>query len=381
MSSSTIVILGAGYAGLSVAQKLLKTTLPQVEGLKVVLVTPNTHFYWNLAAVRAVIPGAIKDDAIFAPIEPGFSKYSSTNFEFVLGAATGVDPVGKSVHVKTNDGQDRHLQYDHLVIATGAAMSASNMPFKLMGTTEETKQALHDVQKRISSANNIVIAGGGATGVETAGEIAENYGSSGKNITLVTSAPRLLSMLSEKVSTAAESTLTSMGVKVICNVRVTSHDEAAREVILSSGGHGTDKLEKLSADLYLPLYGVKPNTSFLPASWLTATGDLKLTPQLRTEMDNSVWGIGDVANIESKQAMKADPQSVLLAQNLHAVLTGKTADVKDYAPSPKPMMAISIGKKSGTGEMFGMRMWGWFVSMVKGKTLLIERLSSMVANK
>ena len=74
--AKTVVILGAGWAGLPLAHKLLKYTLPKLEakdGLKVILVSPNSHFYWNIAAVRGVIPGAIPDEQLFLPIEPGFA--------------------------------------------------------------------------------------------------------------------------------------------------------------------------------------------------------------------------------------------------------------------------------------------------------------------
>jgi apoptosis-inducing factor 2 len=73
--AKTVVILGAGWAGLPLAHKLLKYTLPKVKDLKVILVSPNTHFYWNLAAVRGVIPGTFTDNELFLPIQPGFARY------------------------------------------------------------------------------------------------------------------------------------------------------------------------------------------------------------------------------------------------------------------------------------------------------------------
>src|SRR5271163_3369440 len=91
--AKTVVILGAGWAGLPLAHKLLKYTLPKVkDGLKVFLISPNSHFYWNVAAVRGVIPGAFSDDQLFLPIEPGFAEYSVENFEFILGKAESLDP-------------------------------------------------------------------------------------------------------------------------------------------------------------------------------------------------------------------------------------------------------------------------------------------------
>ncbi|KAL9074835.1 MAG: hypothetical protein Q9161_001973 [Pseudevernia consocians] len=77
--AKTVVILGAGWAG------LLKYTLPKAKaGLRVNIISPDPHFYWNIAAVRGVIPGAILDEQLFLPFEPGFAQYSAENFQFVL---------------------------------------------------------------------------------------------------------------------------------------------------------------------------------------------------------------------------------------------------------------------------------------------------------
>ncbi len=98
--AEAVIILGARWAGLSFAHKLLKYTLPKAkDGLKVFLVMPNTQFCWNLATVRGVIPGAIPDSQLFLPIEPGFAQYSVSNFEFVLGKASRLDPDRKTIEV------------------------------------------------------------------------------------------------------------------------------------------------------------------------------------------------------------------------------------------------------------------------------------------
>jgi hypothetical protein len=62
--SNTVVILGGSYVGLAIAHSLLKYTLPNAKGVKVVVVSPNTHMYWNLASVRAIVPGQMADDKV-----------------------------------------------------------------------------------------------------------------------------------------------------------------------------------------------------------------------------------------------------------------------------------------------------------------------------
>ena len=167
--TKTILILGAGWAGLPLAHKLLKYTVPKLHsvGLKIILVSPNSHFYWNVAATRGVIPGAIPDDQLFLSIEEGFARYPAANFEFVLGKAERIDVEGNTVMVAINSGTQRAIGYDHLVIATGSWIR-SNLPFKPVGAHEDTLAALHSLQKEIEVAKSIVIAGAGPTGVETA---------------------------------------------------------------------------------------------------------------------------------------------------------------------------------------------------------------------
>jgi NADH dehydrogenase FAD-containing subunit len=179
--AKTVVILGASFGGLKVAHNLLKNTLPAVKGLKVILVSPTTHAYFNLAAPRAIVPGQIPDDKLLAPIKPAFSKYPSSSFEFVIGKATSVDPASKKVEIETESGL-RTVTYDALVVTTGS--STGSMPWKAAGSYKEFLELLHGTQEKVKKAKSIVVGGAGVTGVETAGELGYEYGKT-KEITLV----------------------------------------------------------------------------------------------------------------------------------------------------------------------------------------------------
>jgi len=179
--AKTVVILGASFAGLKIAHSLLKTTLPAVKDLKVILVSPTTHAYFNLAAPRAIVPGQIPDEKILAPIEPAFSKYPSSSFEFVIGAAKSVDPASKRVEIETESGL-RTVTYDTLVVTTGS--NTGSMPWKASGSHKQFLELLHDTQAKVKKAKSIIVGGAGVTGVETAGELGYEYGKT-KEITLV----------------------------------------------------------------------------------------------------------------------------------------------------------------------------------------------------
>jgi apoptosis-inducing factor 2 len=371
--AQTVIILGAGWAGLPLAHKLLKHTLPKApDGLKVVLVSPNTHFYWNVAATRGVIPGAIPDEQLFLPIKTGFEKYPAEAFEFVLGKATGLSPETKTIQITGNDGAQISREYDQLVIATGSNIR-SNLPFKLIGTHEETLDALHALQKQIQSAKTIVIGGAGPTGVETAGEIAAYYGSQ-KEVTLVNSGSHVLQAAQPlaSVSGTIESSLQKLGVRLIHNTQVKDvhtnteakdGSKSQTQLTLSDGS-------TLAADLYLPLFGIQVNTGFVPSSLLDSDGNLNLEKTFRVAGTTNIWGIGDVGNIDPKQLTITDAQIIHLASALHAVVTG--VEVPEYKRSEKKMIFVSMGKKHAIGQVGSWKVWGFIVAYVKGRALFVN---------
>jgi len=113
--TQTIVILGAGVAAIPIAHYLLAHTAPKVkDGLKVILVAPNTHVYWCFAAVRGILPDILPDDKLFYPIAESFAKYPKDQFEHVLGEAVKLTPESNSLLVRENDGAERTVVYDEL---------------------------------------------------------------------------------------------------------------------------------------------------------------------------------------------------------------------------------------------------------------------------
>ena len=384
----TVVILGAGWAGLPLAHKLLKYTCPKAkDGLRVILVSPNSHFYWNVAAVRGVIPGAIPDEQLFLPIEPAFAQYPTENFEFIPGKAEHLDPEKNTIELTRNDGTRRYLSYDQLIIATGSHIR-SNLPFKPLGTHEETLAALHSLQKQIDAAKSIVVAGGGPTGVETAGELAAAYGGE-KGITLIVSDEHVLqsSHVLPSISQVVEKDLQKLGVKLIRNTQVkeTQMDnvETKRDTAVATKSTLTlSDGSSLVTDLYLPLFGVKMNTGFVPPSLLDSAGNLALDKTMRVTRTENIWGIGDVGNLEAKQLTVTDAQIIHLSSALHSVFTGEGRHlVKEYKPSSKVMIFITLGKKYATGQIGGWRLWGWIVAYVKGRMLFVDTAEGYVGGK
>ena len=168
-----IVIFGGSYAGISTAHRILKQAA-KLGPFKITLVSPNTDFYWNIASPRGLIPGQLTDEKLFQPITAGFNQYPVSQFEFVLAYAESLDVEAKVVGVSSSGGK-KTLDYDFLILASGSHTKGGT-PFKGLGSTEATRDALHDFQDRVRKAETIVIAGAGVTGVEVAGELGFEYG-------------------------------------------------------------------------------------------------------------------------------------------------------------------------------------------------------------
>ena len=79
----TIVVLGTGVAATAVIRQTMKSTVLKRNDIKVVVVSPSTHFLWPIAMPRAIVPGQFADEKVMFPLEPTFDEYPAEKFEFV----------------------------------------------------------------------------------------------------------------------------------------------------------------------------------------------------------------------------------------------------------------------------------------------------------
>ncbi|PHH54995.1 hypothetical protein CFIMG_001342RA [Ceratocystis fimbriata CBS 114723] len=341
----TVVVVGASYAGLAVSHRLLKYTRQQSPDLKVVLVSKSSQFYWNIAAIRAVVPEAIRDDQLFHPIEPGFASYPSANFQFLVGTASSIDDSAKTASIQTSTGTQK-ISYDYLVLASGARAATSDIetPWKAVATGPDDKDnysqtlaALHATQKRVAAAKHIVIAGAGPTGVETSAEL--RYAHKDKTVVLLTAGDTLLS--GDSIGSTAEREITSLGVQIQRNARVTNTRSLANgktEVVLESG-------ETIETDLYLPTMGLAPNSEYLPAKSLNENKYVNVDENFQVQGLRDAWACGDIVSKPRAGFMLADKQAAGVAKNVELALQGKSQlAVKGF---PFDVMIGAAGRDRG----------------------------------
>ncbi|KAF5690909.1 acid phosphatase [Fusarium circinatum] len=301
------------------------------------MISRDSHFFWNLAMPRAIIPGTISDDDLFQAIAPGFAKYGD-KFELIVGTATGIDFNNKQVKIY-KAGQETFISYDYLLIGTGSSTKAES-PFKSRGSTDATRDYVNAYQKRVGEAQHIIVAGAGPTGVEVAGELADHYGNK-KEITLINAGPSVLDNRPDSVSKSAHRQLEKLGVKIRLNTKVNESitlPNGKQEVTFSSG-------EKVVTDLVIPTFGVVPNSSILPPDLLDKHGYIKVDQYLAVEGREDVFAIGDVSNVEAPQFWFVNTQAGHMAKNLVQIMLGKP--MIPYKASTTAMGGIQIGKSGG----------------------------------
>ncbi|OHE95441.1 hypothetical protein CORC01_09313 [Colletotrichum orchidophilum] len=363
----TLVVLGAGLAGLPIAHHVLKHTVPLVKDLKVILVTPNSEHYWNLASVRGIVPGQFGDDVLFHPIEPAFARYPKESYEVIIGKAEQLNDDKNTVAVVANDGTRKTIAYDAVVIATGTRAKES-MPWKEVGTTEETKKALGDIRQQLSNAKSIVVAGGGITGTETVGEIGFEYSQKhNKDVYFIYNDDLPLGPpLTDSVRKAALNELQKLNVKTIHNTKVTNvKTEANGQKTLEL----TDKSGKkttLQTDAYLPTIGAIPNTSFLPSNMLDAPGYVNQDNSLRAVGHDNIFVVGDVGNLEDGYGRLADTQVQHVVKSIQAHFTGAPRPAP-YVVDPKIIAGITIGRSRATGQMGTWKLPSIMIWLFKGR--------------
>ncbi|KAI0158469.1 hypothetical protein BJ166DRAFT_304069 [Pestalotiopsis sp. NC0098] len=370
--TQTIVVLGGSFAGIQIAHRLVKNTRKSIKDLKVILVSTNSHFYWNLASVRAIIPGVLKDEEYTQPIAQGFAQYPSDAFEFVVGTAEAADLDAKTVKVSlVNGGGERVLSYDHLVLATGTRTAGDDVvPWKASGTHEAIMDTLHRTADRVQAAKHIVVAGAGSTGVEVAGELGFEYRKNKEIVLLSSGTAGVLG--GDALASNAEAELRKLDVAVRQDARVESTvalPDGKTEITLTGG-------DKIVTDLYLPTMGMAPNTEYLPAKVLREDKFVAIDEFYRVKNASNVWAAGDIVWLPRGSYVITDKQAAGVAKNIDLVLHDKNPAV--VKTIPVDVLMATVGRSRGVGRIGPVKVFSYMVYTIKGKTLGTQTLPGMV---
>ncbi|MEN9412604.1 MAG: hypothetical protein RIQ92_1041 [Actinomycetota bacterium] len=301
MSTSTrnttkprVVILGAGFGGLSAALAF---------GDKAEVMVVDRHNYQTfLPLLYQVSTAGLAADHVVAPIRGALRK---TNVKFRMGSPISIDHKNKTVKLDSSE----VLEFDHLIVAMGSVTADFGVP----GVTEHGlgMKSVHEaitiraeVMRRFEdlcrfedeTRLSIAVVGGGPTGVEMAGALAELKRGPLKNdmahaaehidIYLIEAGPRILPMFSEKLSARATRDLQKLGVHVRTNTAV--REIKSRSIVIKDG-------EPIPAEVTVWAAGVKGEPTASALNLPIAGTRIASGPTLQAENYPHIWAIGDIS--------------------------------------------------------------------------------------
>lgn len=373
-----IVIIGGGFAGISLAKKLRN------KNYQVVMMDKhNYHTFQPL--LYQVATGGLEPDSIAFPIRKVIKEYE--DFYFRLGDVKEIDASNNRIIADIGE-----IHYDYLVVATGTktnyfgnkevernSMSMKTIPqsLNIRSLILESFEAavLTDDEAERDSLMNFVLVGGGPTGVELAGALAEmkkavlpkDYPDLEINrmqINLIQSSNRILDTMSEKSSAEAETFLLELGVNVHKNVRVTGYDN----VVVSTN---TDLKFYSSTVIWTAGVAGKLISGLNKDAIFDRIDRIKVDSHNKVKGYENIFAIGDICIMETVKYPKGHPQMAqpaiqqgsLLAENLINLQNNKPLKSFDY--NDKGAMA-TIGRNKAVVDLPNFHFSGvfaWFVWM------------------
>ncbi|WEK35020.1 MAG: NAD(P)/FAD-dependent oxidoreductase [Candidatus Pseudobacter hemicellulosilyticus] len=349
-----IVIVGGGFAGINLAKRLAKDSRFQVT-----LVDKNNyHFFPPL--LYQVATAFIEPSNISYPFRRMFQRVP--NVRFHMGALVKVNPEQQTI--ETENGVE---EYDQLVLALGTESNYFGMEnvrknALAMKTIDEALNLRNNLLLNYETAVrtvdpkeketylNIVIAGGGPTGVEVAGmlaEMAQYIGSKeypelrglGNYLYLVDASPALLSPMSKKSQAEAHRVLSKLGVHIILNTAVKDYKDS--KVLLSDG-------REIATNVLIWASGVQAReVPGLPREVLGRGRRVLVNELNQVNGFSNIYAMGDLCfqtadpafpNGHPQLAQVAIQQGILLAANFKKMTEGQP--MKPFRYKDKGSLAI-----------------------------------------
>jgi NADH dehydrogenase len=306
---TNIIIVGAGFAGLSALIQLTKSKLNLDIKLfdkdKYFEYTPSLHLY-------------LSNPRYINKIRISLDKYYSDYF--INEEIIKVD--ADKVHTKENS-----YEFDFLVIATGSTTNFfNNESFKKFSNPVKRIKDIIQINKELEKANSITVVGGGYTGIEIASVLATT---TNKKINLIHSKHNLLDSVNEDAGIKSRKYLEDNELTLFLNDRVIGCQD--NKITLKSG-------KELQTDLVIMTAGVRPNDDMLK--------DQTLNNNLSLKSNLKVFLCGDVAQSETlSTAHNAMIEGRMVAKEIIASINHVSLpkqEKKDWK-----ILAIALGKHNG----------------------------------
>ena len=368
-----VVVVGGGFAGTTVA-RALERTLPADH--RVVLVSEESYATFN-PLLAEVVGAAVFPELVVVPIRQLVGARADS--QFVMGRVTNIDSERRCLVASTLAGR-QEIAYEHLVLAFGTranldlvpGLEQHALPLKLVGDAMAVRNRVLQRVARIELERDLVVRqrlghfiviGGGFSGVEVAGSIADFLRGALRyyprvephelKVTLLQDADRLLPELPAPLGDAAARSLAASGVEVRLQERAA---QVHAEGVTLTGGAFI-----LGATVICTI-GTRPNPLAEQLALPKQRGRIAVATDLSVPGARGVWAIGDCALVPNAAggicpptAQFAVAQAKALAHNIVAAIAGRPT--RAFAHRSRGMMATT-GHLRGVAQLFGLRLAG-----------------------
>ena len=364
-----VVVIGGGFGGLKFLQRARSSKIQFT-----LIDKQNHHLFQPL--LYQVATAVLSPANIAFPIRRMFKNYK--NVKVILDEAIDINRDEKTVTISNGD----NIKYDQLIVSTGSKHSYfgnedwskySNGLKGINDALQIRERLLRAFEKAENEKNtdkrakylNFVVVGGGPTGVEMAGSIAEiafnnmkeefrNFKSSDANVYLIEATEKILPMYSDRLSGKAKKYLEDFGVEVRTNEKVVKiendlvttdkEDIHTDNVVWAAGNEASPIIEKLNT---------KTDNE----------GRAIVDPDCSLKDDGNVFVIGDAANYKDKKNNTLPgiaPVAIQQGKYLAKVIKSKTIkkDRKPFKYNDKGMMA-TVGRYKAIGKIGNIEVSGF----------------------
>jgi NADH dehydrogenase len=361
MNKPKVVILGGGFGGLTAARALTKTAD--------VTVVDRHNFQTFLPLLYQVSTAGLAADHVAYPIRGALRK---TGAKFRMASPISIDHKNKQVKLDSSE----LLDFDHLIIALGSTTADFGIPgvteYALgMKSVHEALTIRAEVMRRFedlcrfedNTRLTISVVGGGPTGVEMAGALAELVRGPLKSdqanaaahidVQLLEAGDRLLPPFSPSLSARTKKDLEKIGVNVKLNSAVKAIEH--RKIILKDG-------TVLQSEITVWAAGVQGSPAMQQLNLPVIGNRLSVAPTLQINNYPNVWALGDIAGALGKDgrplpmvAPVAIQQGKFIAKQIDRLTNGKA--LKSFSYLDKGSMA-TIGRNKAVVEVKGLKLTG-----------------------
>jgi len=361
MNKPKVVILGGGFGGLAAARALHKAAD--------VTVVDRHNYQTFLPLLYQVSTAGLAADHVAYPIRGALRK---TPVKFRMGSPISIDHKNKEVKLDSSE----LLKFDHLIVALGSVTADFGIPgvseFTLgMKSVAEALNIRAEIMRRFEdlcrfeddTKLSITVIGGGPTGVEMAGAIAElirgplksdqAQAASHISISLIEAGPRLLPPFAPSLSARTKKDLEKLGVKVLLNAAVQEVEH--RKIKLKDGS-------TIASEITIWAAGVKGNDAIAQLNLPTTGTRVAVEPTMQVKNYPYIWALGDIAASVDKNgnqlpmvAPVAIQQGKFIAKQIARV--SKSQKLASFKYLDKGSMA-TIGRNKAVVQVKGIKIAG-----------------------